>query len=795
MNPTNAVNNGDSPVQSEDQESAGNSQQLRSSVPANSTPNPSKAATSTVPKKTVLGIFKQRQTGSSPSSSSSSVRKSTDQVSTSRSSITSESWRSSDADIASESEDEEIGFSFVPTRRIPLAKSGGAIADDRLTPRTTSDQKPPQRASAYGISTTASTEIKRTLSEGALYLTAGYPPAKRDSTASTSTPTTGQQTPHTPRNRFIDPRDWLPGFNNTQISFIIPVEDSDVENHNGSGVGGVPRVASTPLFVQKKDESYLEETADVLGVRHPEDVAKLLHDEGISAWATVLAVGSGVSGSGTPATAPLEDEVTKKSADDTSVSDDASVGTSRPDSTRSPKFGKVRRRRTIMARQSREKRASISSTQARTAEETLKRDFILKLARALTQYGAPSHRLEYHLSHVSKALHVEAEFVIIPGVVMSSFGGGESAKSSTHFVRQSQGINMGKLAQVNALCLTLTQNLITVHNAVELLEGVKAASDYPWWIGILIFPVSSFGVALVLFQATWIESFVAGLLGLLVGLLNYASEKYSSLTYLLEFLSALGSAFLSRSIQGPVHNAGYCFRYLKVTLSAVALFLPGLPLTVAIIDLSSRNMVSGTVRMFGSLFTAMLLGFGMTIGSTAVIWDTDNSDGPSGTCVPTSQWWAVIFFVPMSMSLNLLFQANKHQWPIMVVTAAAGFVANVFLNMIPQLAEQPTVVTALCGVVIGICSNLYARITNDVAIAPILAGILLQVPGSLSVKSTLGFFAANAPGSSDASSSNIVNGVNFTFQMLSIGMSLAMGLFVASLAIFPYRPSNKYLTI
>ncbi|KAJ3068444.1 hypothetical protein HDU98_008386, partial [Podochytrium sp. JEL0797] len=527
-------------------------------------------------------------------------------------------------------------------------------------------------------------------------------------------------------------------------------------------------VASSPLFVPSSAETRLEETADVLGVQRPEDVAILLQNEGISTWATVLAVGRDANRNGAPVVEDDPDAKEKENTEKSEFEDVPSASEVDPSEHKRPYFTRsVRstpRLRKRGQRLSIGKRSSTASMPVKSEDEAMKRDFILKLARALTQYGAPSHRLEYHLAQVATVLKIDADFIIFPGVVMSSFGGGEKHTSSTHFVRQNQGINMGKLAQVNALCMTLTQNLITVPNALDLLEGVRAASDYPWWVGVAIFPVSSFSIALVLFQLTWLESVVAGLLGVLVGFLNLAAEKYSTLLYLLEFVSALGSAFLTRSVQAPLWGTGNCLRWMPVTLSSVALFLPGLPLTVAIIDLSSRNLVSGTVRMFGSLFTAMLLGFGMTIGSTAVFWAVDNTD--SQTCgEPTSQWWAIIFFIPMSMSLNLLFQANKHQWAPMILTAALGFLTNVMLNKVDQLAHQPTVITALCGVVIGCASNLYARVTNEVAIAPILAGILLQVPGSLSVKSTLNFFArGSGGGEGGGAAANVLNGVEFTFE-------------------------------
>jgi len=59
--------------------------------------------------------------------------------------------------------------------------------------------------------------------------------------------------------------------------------------------------------------------------------------------------------------------------------------------------------------------------------------------------------------------------------------------------------------------------------------------------------------------------------------------------------------------------------YTAVTLAGVVVLLPGLLLTQAIMELSSRNVVSGAVRMFYALMYAFFLGFGLTLG--ADFWD------------------------------------------------------------------------------------------------------------------------------------------------------------------------------
>ncbi|KAJ3351620.1 hypothetical protein HDU83_008775 [Entophlyctis luteolus] len=552
----------------------------------------------------------------------------------------------------------------------------------------------------------------------------------------------------------------------------------------------------------------LEDTAEVLKVRNPdsirspEDVPKLMKQRGISPWAAVLAVSSGVanyeaavarsesSDPNSPAIPPVNDPPNTSGSSNSDVDPDEQSSPVQkflhhsrehykdsprlvPDLRRPP--SRLSHRSGFVDALSMQNIALLNEE-----EEHMKRDFLLKLARTFQLYGAPSHRLEYHMAHVSKSLGVKAEFILFPQLILISFGG-ETHRQNTYFLRAPGGTNMGKLAQVNALCETLTQKLIKIDDAVDLLDGLREAKDYPDWAMLLTYPVTSFGIALMLFQISWVESCIAGKYIVFMGrwfwILNLG---YHSLIV----------TFITRSVQTPIHNAGLPFDYLKVTLSSLAAFLPGLSLTIAIIELATRNLVSGTVRLFGALFTAMMIGFGMTIGGALVLWDSSSSTGPSYS--PPSQLWAILFYIPMAIGVNVLFQANIRQWPIMTLSSVLGYVTSIVLNLVPQLKSNSTVVTALCALVIGLTGNIYSRITNDVAVAPILSGILIQVPGSLSVKSTLNLFGSTSSGNS---TSNIVDGVNFVFQMLTIGMSLAMGLFVATLIVWPTRgPNFKNLT-
>jgi uncharacterized membrane protein YjjP (DUF1212 family) len=104
---------------------------------------------------------------------------------------------------------------------------------------------------------------------------------------------------------------------------------------------------------------------------------------------------------------------------------------------------------------------------------------LIRLAKAFALYGAPSHRLEYQLSSLSETIHLPSIFFFSPGLMLIHFGDElSSAASQSCFVRTPQGYNMAKLAQVNALCMTVKQDLLSVKEANALLDRVRMSKDY-----------------------------------------------------------------------------------------------------------------------------------------------------------------------------------------------------------------------------------------------------------------------------------------------------------------------------
>ncbi|KAL2913490.1 pheromone-regulated protein prm10 [Polyrhizophydium stewartii] len=417
-------------------------------------------------------------------------------------------------------------------------------------------------------------------------------------------------------------------------------------------------------------------------------------------------------------------------------------------------------------------------------EYELKRDFMLDLARAMAEYGVPVHRLEYHLEAVGESLGVSSSFVVIAGLVLMSFSR-KKRHSETFFIKANGGYNMGKLSLVNDLCFELVHGGMPVQTAQDRLVQIRNANDWPFWSALLTYPIMSFVLCVIGFNGTWMDALIAATASIPVALVTYTGALVPSVTYLVEFLSALLAVIVVNLLRVAAQGSFPCLSTSKMVFSAIAILLPGLSLTTAIIEISTRNLVSGTVRLFYALFLAMLLGFGYSIGDRLTASLPLAAADASCPSAPISQLWAFLLFPPLSFGICFQFFALRKQYPIMIVTQVVGFVITTVLGNTPGFRNNTEAITIIAAFAIGLIANIYARITRDVAIAPIIGGILLLVPGSVGLRSTLGFFAQDALG-----------GTAVAFQMLLIGLSITVGLFLATLLVWPlHGPRMKYMTV
>ncbi|KAJ3271341.1 hypothetical protein HDV01_006846 [Terramyces sp. JEL0728] len=403
----------------------------------------------------------------------------------------------------------------------------------------------------------------------------------------------------------------------------------------------------------------------------------------------------------------------------------------------------------------------------------LKRDFLILLAKDVAYYGVPTHRLEFLLESVGDSIGVPSTFFALPSLVMMSVKS-NNIESQTYLLKYKQSFHMGKLSQVNDLCHDLLNGRLTIEEATIRLYDIRQQPTFDLWLNVITFPLTSAIFCLIGFGGDWKDALLSYAFGTIVGLLQIlAIRQPFAFGYLFEFSSALIVTLLTNSFSNLLLSKGTCINTQKIILSGLAILLPGLTLTLSIVEISTRNMVCGTVRLFTALFTALLLGFGMFIGESWIFIAEINKKTCDGT-VPIH--WALYFpLVPLSaFVICVLFEAKKSQWWIIILVSSLGFGASTYSQNVFQFNSNiPS--TFFGTFLIGLTSNFYARVTRDVSIAPILCGILMLVPGSFGVRSSVGFIQNDNTATYLAS------------QMIVISMTITVGLFVATMIVWPIK--------
>ncbi|KAG0348275.1 hypothetical protein BG004_005503 [Podila humilis] len=400
-----------------------------------------------------------------------------------------------------------------------------------------------------------------------------------------------------------------------------------------------------------------------------------------------------------------------------------------------------------------------------------RQSFLITIAKALILYGAPTHRIEETCALLARKMEVDASFALLPGLMTISFSDPETHTSDTRHLRCTQGMDMYKLSKVYTIALEVLHGG-RIEAANKSLEKVTIEPGYyPVWVTILAWMSAAAFVAPLAFHGSWLDTALAGLCGLIVGLLGVAAAKLPVYGNVFEVTSSIVVGFIARAFGEHV-----CFS--AVTLAGVVVLLPGLLLTQSIMELASRNIVSGAVRMFYALMYAFFLGFGLSLGSE--LWDYVSGTkyvAPPQDCMRgVNPWWYFFIFPAVSTSINIVFNAHPSQWIGMTCVSSVGFTVSYFMKASPQ------VTATIAAFAVGIAGQMYGRLTGKLSYVPLLSGVLLLVPGSVGVRGVLAIIG------SDPS-----QGFNFALVMVNTSVAITLGVFCSALVWYPFWRKSTFM--
>lgn len=385
--------------------------------------------------------------------------------------------------------------------------------------------------------------------------------------------------------------------------------------------------------------------------------------------------------------------------------------------------------------------------------------FVLRLARALHTYGIPAHRLEVVLERASERLRLTGQFFSTPTSIFASFGAQEDQQ--TFLLRVAPGeVDLGKIADLDDVTTGVLRGALDPATGSAEIEQILAAPPrYGQWLRTLAYGVASAAASRFLGGGLK-EILVSALLGLVIGLLLFITDRYPAWSKVFEPLAAFTASALAASLSFVTG----AFAVANATLAGLIILMPGLTLTVAMIELSSQHLSSGTARLSRAFVILVELGFGAALGGALI--NSLLGTPHTARVVPLPAWTELMALVAMSLAFTVLLRAhlNDAVWIIVAGALSLGG-ARVGVKFL-----GPEIGVFLGALIVGVASNWYARLLDRPAIITQVPGILLLVPGSV------GFRALAA-----LLDQEVISGVETAFKMILTAAALVAGTMIASI--------------
>jgi uncharacterized membrane protein YjjP (DUF1212 family) len=369
------------------------------------------------------------------------------------------------------------------------------------------------------------------------------------------------------------------------------------------------------------------------------------------------------------------------------------------------------------------------------------------------------------MGKASEKLGLQGQFFSTPTSIFASFG--RQDEPGVFLMRVTPGeVNLGKIAELDDVATCVLRGPLDPGEGSKRIERILAEPHhYGGALTTIAFSLAS--AAASRFLGGGLKEIAASaLIGLVIGLLSLIAGKYESLGKVFEFVAAGAASALAGSLTfliGP-------YAVSNATLSGLIVLMPGLTLTIALIELSTRNLSSGTSRLSGAFVIFLSVGFGVAAGGAIGKLLLGAPAVARAAALPA--WTEALALVTMPIALTILLRAHWRD-TLWIVIAGALAVGGGRLGVIFFGPEMGVFLGALT---VGVASNWYARLLDRPAIITEVPGIMLLVPGSVGFR-----------GLAALMDEKIVSGVDTSFKMILTAVALVAGTLMANIIAPPRR--------
>jgi uncharacterized membrane protein YjjP (DUF1212 family) len=397
--------------------------------------------------------------------------------------------------------------------------------------------------------------------------------------------------------------------------------------------------------------------------------------------------------------------------------------------------------------------------------------FVVDLAERLHAYGTTVQRMEGAIESVARRLGLECEPWVNPTGMILAFNDPSrpaGMSDTTRVVRLGSGdTDLYRLCETDRIAEEVMAGTLDVPAGRAALRALLRGVG---WRGRVV-QVFGFGLASAavagLLRLPWLDIGTAGVIGLMIGLLDAAAQSRPRLSEAFEAIAGLVAgtvAILVASLIGPLNLN-------TVIIVALIVLLPGMALTNAMNELTSRHLVAGTARFAGAMTTILKLTIGTAIALNVA--HLAGLDPVVRASRPQPEWVVWSALAIGAYAFAVLFRAHRRDYPLVMLSAASGYLISRFGG---ELFDAPTGVF-LAAFIMTAAGNIYARVVNRPGALVRLPGIIMLVPGSTALRGVISLVQAQDIGA----------GQDAAMAALNTLMALLAGLMFGNLLVTARR--------
>jgi uncharacterized membrane protein YjjP (DUF1212 family) len=361
--------------------------------------------------------------------------------------------------------------------------------------------------------------------------------------------------------------------------------------------------------------------------------------------------------------------------------------------------------------------------------------FIVKLGKALHTYGVPSYKSQIYLSEIAEKKGIKGSFMDTPTWINYTFFE-EDDHTYNHVERVPPGeLNLGALSRIVEITNNVLNNKLSFSKAKIEIERIQTERlGYRKIIELIAF-IASAGAFSIILDGIWASAALAAFNGALIYGITLWSNKSMYIKNILESLVS----FLATVITILVAQYVTQINITMTILASIIVFIPGLSITTALEEITSKSLVSGTAKLFDALVSLFKQFFGVVLGLTVMSKFYDVVPNDVMRDIPT--WVDYIAVAFLALSLLPVFKVRSKDLIFGVIAGFASYYTTVLMGF------SGLMISIFVGTIVAvIASKIFSKITKSPELVFLIPGIIMLVPGSKAFIELSSILIEAAPG-------------------------------------------------